>query len=257
MAIRRVLILTKLSLLENARKQVFHVLMLATITVIFSSTLLTFFSLGVQVKILKDLCLASIMLSSGMIAIALGAGSIPSDIETKVVYPILARPMKRWEYVLGKYLGTLVTTAISVAVMSAAFAVLLWRYQHSLDVFLFTAIGFVLLEAAVMAAITTLLSTVASPAVAAIVSLLIFVLGTVKIGYLGALIQNSPDKVTAAIGGVIYHALPNLECFNFKDALVHGVPAPTSYLVLVAAYGVFYAALVMAAAFAVFARREL
>jgi len=92
MALQRTLILAKLNVLENARKQVFHVLVLGTVVVIFSSTLLSFFTLGVQIKVLKDLCLASILLSSGMIAIALGSGAVPADIEAKTAYPILARP---------------------------------------------------------------------------------------------------------------------------------------------------------------------
>jgi Cu-processing system permease protein len=257
MAIKRTLVLAKLNLLENARKQVFHVLVLGTVVVIFSSTLLSFFTLGVQVKILKDLCLASIMLSAGMIAIALGAGAVPADIEAKTAYPILARPLRRWEYVLGKYLGVMATTAISVLVMAVAFAGLLFRYQHSIDPFMVTAVGFVLLEAAVIAGATILLSTLLGPVPAAVISLLVYVMGTVKIGYLSSMLQTCENPAVKAIGQFIYHLLPNLECFNFKDALVHGVQAPTPYLVLVAAYGLFYSGFATAIACAVFARKEL
>ncbi|MDO8681878.1 MAG: ABC transporter permease subunit [Armatimonadota bacterium] len=257
MALRRTLILARLNLLENARKQVFHVLVLGTVVVIFSSTLLSFFTLGVQVKVLKDLCLASIMLSAGMIAIALGCGSIPTDVENKTIYPILARPLRRWEYVMGKYLGTLITTIASVAVMTLAFSALLFRYQHHVDTFMFTAIGFVLLESAVLAGITVLLSTFATPVAAAVVSFLVFVLGTVKIGYLATLLNANDNGTVKVIGKFLYHLIPNLECFNFKDALVHGVQTPTSYLLLVAAYGVLYAAFTVGLACAIFARREL
>jgi ABC-type transport system involved in multi-copper enzyme maturation permease subunit len=257
MAIRRALVLAHLNVLENARKQVFHVLVLATIVVIFSSTLLSFFTLGVQVKVLKDLCLASIMLSAGMIAIALAAGAIPADIEAKTAYPILARPIRRWEYVLGKYLGVMATTAISVLVMSVAFAGLLFRYQHSIDLFMVTAVGFVLLEAAVISAITILLSTFAGSVPAAVVSFLIYILGTVKIGYLGSVLHTCENPVVRMVGQSIYHLLPNLECFSFKDALVHGVHAPTPYLVLVAAYGLCYSGFAVVIAGVLFARREL
>jgi len=257
MPIKRVLILARLNLLENARKQVFHVLALATIVVIFSSTLLSFFTLGVQVKILKDLCLASITLSAGMIAIALGAGAIPADVDGKTAYPILARPLSRWEYVLGKYLGVLATTAISVLVMAVAFAGLLIRYQHSFDLFMLTAMGFVLLEASVLAGVTILLSTFAGPVAAAVVSILIYVMGTVKIGYLGAVLNGCEDPTAKVIGRGVYHVIPNLECFNLKETLVHGAGAPLSYLVLVAVYGLFYAGFAVALACCVFARREV
>jgi Cu-processing system permease protein len=257
MSLRRVFILTRLNLMENARKQVFHVLMLATVVVIFSSTLLSFFTLGVQIKILKDLCLASIMFSAGLMSIALSCGSIPADVEGKTLYPILARPMRRWEYIMGKYFGVLATTYSSVVIMTAAFALLLYYYQHSVDHFMFTAVAFVMLECATLAGITTLLSTFASPAASGVVSFLVFVLGTVKIGYLGTLIYSSQDAPVKVVGGFIYHLLPNLECFNFKEALVHGVATPTPYMCLVALYGLLYASFAVIAACSVFARREL
>jgi ABC-type transport system involved in multi-copper enzyme maturation permease subunit len=257
MPLRRVFILARLNLLENARKQVFHVLMLATVVIIFSSTLLSFFTLGVQTKILKDLCLASIMFSAGMISIALACGSIPADVESKTLYPILARPLRRWEYVLGKYFGVLATTTASVVIMSLAFGLLLFHYQGNVDHFMFTAVGFVLLESATLAGITVMLSTFATPVAAAVVSFLIFVLGTVKIGYLGTLIHGSQSAAVKTIGGLVYHLLPNLECFNFKDALVHGVATPTPYLLLVATYGLLYATFTVSIACLIFARREL
>jgi ABC-type transport system involved in multi-copper enzyme maturation permease subunit len=257
MALRRILVLAKLNLLENARKQVFHALVLGTIVVIFSSTLLSFFTLGVQVKVLKDLCFASIMLSSGLIAIALGCGAIPADVEGKTAYPILARPLRRWEYVLGKYFGVMATAAISVLVMAGAFGLLLFHYQHSVDWFMWISVGFVLLEASVIAGITILLSTFATPVAAAVISFLVFVLGSVKIGYLSPLLAGPDNRAAKMMGRMIYHLLPNLECFNFKDVVVHGAPAPASYLLLVGVYGACYAVFAVGVACMVFARREL
>lgn len=257
MLISRSLVLARLNILENARKHVFHVIVLGAVVVIFSSTLLSFFTLGVQVKILKDLCMASITLSAGLIAIALAAGAIPADVEGKTAYPILARPIKRWEYVLGKYLGVVATTGISVLVMAVAFAGLLLRYQNSIEVFTLVAVGFVLLEAAVIAGITILLSTFTGPIPAAVISFLIYVMGTVKIGYLGSMLAHSQDATAKIFGQTLYHVLPNLECFNFRDALVHGAQAPVPYLVLVAAYGLCYSGFALAIACAVFARKEL
>lgn len=257
MSLRRILVLTRLNLLENVRKQVFHVLVLGAVVIIFSSTMLSFFTLGVQVKILKDLCLASIILSAGMISIALASGAIPGDVEAKTAYPILARPVRRWEYVLGKYFGVMATTMVSVLLMAMAFGLLLFRYQHTIEPFMLTAIAFVVLESSVMAGITILLSTFTTPVAAAVVSFFVFVCGTVKIGYLGPVVNGSGVGIAKDLGGIIYHLLPNLECFNFKDALVHGVAVPKPYMVLVAVYGASYAAFAIGAACGIFARREL
>jgi len=165
--------------------------------------------------------------------------------------------LRRWEYILGKYLGVMATTAISVVLMAAAFAALLFHYQHGIDPFMMTAVGFVLLEAGVIAGVTIVLSTVCGPVPAAVVSFLVYVMGTVKIGYLSTALNGCQTPAAKAIGLTFYHLLPNLECFNFKDALVHGVPAPAPYLILVAIYGLCYSGFAVYLACAAFSRREL
>ena len=73
----RILVISKLTVLENSRKQVFHVLLIAALAIICASTLLSFFTLGVQLKILKDLSLTSIIFCGGILAVALASAGLP------------------------------------------------------------------------------------------------------------------------------------------------------------------------------------
>lgn len=253
----RIWIIAKMSLLENSRKQVFHVLCLLMLTVIAASTLLSIFTQGVQLKILKDLCMTSILFGGAVLAIALGSTSIPNDVESRTIHPIIARPITRGQYVAGKFLGTLVTAAMGVAVMSVVFGLLIYTYQHSFDTFLPMAAVFTMLEVAIVAAVATALSTVASPALTAVVTFMVYICGTIKISYFGSVIERATDGVTKSIFGLIYHILPNLECFNLKTSLVHGDAIPIGYLTQVALYGVCYAAFVLFLASINFARREV
>ena len=145
-------IIARMSLVENSRKQVFHVLCLLVLTVIASSTLLSIFTEGVKLKILEDLCTTVILFGGAVLAIALGSTGIPNDVESRTIHPIIARPITRAQYVVGKYLGTLMTVAMGVGAMSLVFGVLIYAYQRSFDTFLLTAMGFTLLEVAVVAA---------------------------------------------------------------------------------------------------------
>ena len=253
----RTWVIAKMSLLENSRKQVFHVLCLLVLTVIAGSTLLSIFTEGVKLKILKDLCMTVILFGGAVLAIALGSSSIPSDVESRTIHPILARPITRLEYVAGKFLGTVMTVALGVAAMSVVFGVLIYSFQRSVDAFLITAMGFALLEVAVIAAVATAISTFATPAVTAVLTFLVYVCGTVKIGYFGHLMERSTDGVSGLFTAALYHILPNLECFNMKTVLVHQDTIPATYLLQVAVYGLCYTSFVLLLGCAYFARKEV
>lgn len=249
--------IAKMSLLENSRKQVFHVLCLLMLAVIAGSSLLSIFTEGVQIKILKDLCMTCILFGGAAMAIALGSTGIPNDVESRTIHPLIARPITRTQYVVGKFVGTVLTVSLGVALMALAFCILIYSYQHRLDTFLGFAVLFTLLEVAIIAAVATTISTFASPAVTTVVTFLAYLGGTIKIGYVGGLIERSSDGFTKAVYTMIYHALPNLECFNLKTSLVHHDFVPPAYLGQVAAYGVCYIAFVLVLGASYFASREV
>ncbi|MEN6358132.1 MAG: ABC transporter permease subunit [Armatimonadota bacterium] len=254
---RKIWIIAKMTLLENSRKQIFHVLCLLMLAVIAGSTLLSIFTEGTKLKILKDLCMSCILFGGAALAIALGSTGIPNDVEQRTLQPIAARPVSRAQYVAGKFVGTFLTVAMGVMAMALVFAVLIYSYQRSIDTFLPLATGFALLEVAIIAAIATSLSTVASPAVTSLVSFLIYVCGSVKIGYFGGMIERTGSTFVRIFYSGIYHILPNLECFNLKTALVHNDSIPVAYLLQVAIYGVCYAAFVLALGTFNFSRKEI
>lgn len=249
--------IARMSLLENSRKQVFHVLCLLMLTVIASSTLLSIFTQGVQIKILKDLCMTCMLFGGAAMAIALGSSGIPSDVESRTIHPLIARPLTRAQYVMGKFIGTFITVSLGVAAMALAFAFLILMFQRGFDTYLALAVLFTLLEVAIIAAIATTLSTFATPAVTAVLTFVAYVGGTIKIGYLGSLIERSSDGLTKAAYSLIYHVLPNLECFNLKTSLVHQDAVPAAYLGQVAIYGVCYVAFVLVLGMSFFASREV
>jgi Cu-processing system permease protein len=250
-------VIAKMSLLENSRKQVFHVMCLLMLAVIASSTMLSIFTEGVQIKILKDLCMTCILFGGAALAIALGATGIPNDVESRTIHPLIARPLTRVQYLVGKFLGTFITVSLGVMAMAIAFGVLILMYQHSVDSSLGLALLFTLLEVAIVAAVATTISTFASPAITTVVTFMIYLAGTIKIGYIGGLIEKSQTGLSKTIYTLIYHALPNLECFNLKSSLVHHDVIPAAYLGQVAIYGVCYIAFALAVGASYFASREV
>jgi ABC-type transport system involved in multi-copper enzyme maturation permease subunit len=254
---RRLATLATITMLEGARKQIFHVLMLFAMTLIVISTLLGFLDHNVQMKIIKDLVTVAIMISSGLIAITLSVGGLPQEVELRTVYPIMAKPMRRWEFVVGKYLGTVITVALGMLIMLVAFCGILYAYGGHVSLGVFLVMPFLLLEASIVAAIGVLLSTFCSTPLAWFITVFVFVIGAFKFQlseFLSAKDHSAAGKIVETIG---YQVLPNLECFNFKDSLVHDIPVSGIYMLQTALYGVVYITAVLTLASLVFARKEL
>lgn len=253
----KIWIIAKMSILENSRKQVFHVLCLLMLAVISSSTLLSVFTEGVQIKMLKDLCMTCILFGGAVLAIALGASGIPNDVESRTIHPLIARPITRMQYLIGKFLGTMITVSLGITVMAIAFGILIYSYQAHFDTFLAMTALFTILEVAIIAAIATTISTFTSPAITAVLTFIIYIAGTLKIGYFSGLIQQSTNGFSKLVCTVLYHILPNLECFDLKTSLVHHDAVPATYLIQVAIYGICYIAFVLGVGAAYFSNREV
>ncbi len=100
-------------------------------------------------------------------------------------------------------------------------------------------------------------SLLVSPMVSATLTLLVFILGQMKAGYLQSAIEHSHVPIATQVLQAFYYLIPNLDSFSFKDALIHNIPVPSGYLALVAAYAVVYTGFVLCASSAVFARKEI
>ncbi|MFQ3549087.1 MAG: ABC transporter permease subunit [Armatimonadota bacterium] len=254
---RKIIIIASMSVLENSRKHIFHVICLLMLAIIAGSTLLTILTEGVKIKILKDLCMTSISFGGAMLAIALASGAIPQDVESRIIYPVIARPVTRNQYLLGKFFGVLVTVTIGILVMTAIFSALIFINQGTLDLFLFTAIAYLILQTAVIAGATIMISTFTSSAIAALIAFLIFITGTIKIGYFGGLLNRMSDGFSKGILTIIYYMLPNLESFNLKDAFVHSEHIPMIYLLQVGIYGILFTAFLLVVGSIVFSHKEV
>ncbi len=255
--LRNISIIGRITMLEGARKQVFHVLMLFAVFLIFGSASLAKFDRHVQMKMLNDLCLFSVFLVSAIVAITITVTGIPGEQEQKTIYPVIAKPVARWQFVCGKYAGAMGTVAIGMAVMAATFTFLQIAYMGHLDPAMFYVLPFLFLETAILAAMALWLSTWASWPLAWFLSVLLCLLGNVKFPLYAALTAQHQNPVTHALIVGLYHLLPNLESFNFKDALVHHLTVPNAYLWQTAAYGICYTAALLTLASLTFARKEL
>src|ERR1041385_669467 len=118
------------TLIELTRQKVFYVLLLFALVLIGSSVFMARFTFQQEFQILKDIALGAMSMFSAALAVLATARLIPQDIEERTVYTILAKPVPRFEYLLGKLLGVLLLLVISLAVMSALFVAVFYAREQ-------------------------------------------------------------------------------------------------------------------------------
>lgn len=256
-AIINICVVGRVTMLESARKQVFHVLMLFAIFLIFSSAILARFDHHIQQKMLSDLALFSIFIVSSIIAITITVISLPGEVESKTIYPVIAKPVSRTQFLLGKYAGAMGITFAGMVIMCATFIALEYYYLGTIDKSIFWIAPYLLLETGILSALALLLSTFCSWPLAWFLSIVLWLLGNTKFDIYASLLSHHQSPLNKLTINSVFHLLPNLQCFNFADAMVHHLYVPFSYLWQTAAYGICYIIAVLIMASMVFQRREM
>ncbi len=234
---------------ESVRDRVLYNLVFFAVLLIASSYLLGQLTAGQDVKIIKDLGLAATSIFGLFIAIFIGIGLVSKEVERRSIYALLAKPISRPQFVLGKYAGLVLTLAVNVAVMTAAiYAVLAYmtwtetaRAQSGwdapgIDPALLKALFLIFVELMLITAIALFFSTFSTPLLSAALTF-----GFYIVGHFNADLRNFESVVDSRaaqwLARGLYHVLPDLSAFDVKTEVVHGLAVPAGYLAITAAYG--------------------
>jgi len=179
--------------------------------------------------------------------------------ERRTLYALLARPVRRWEFLLGKYAGLVLTLAVNTALMTlGVFAALLYvmRGFTRADAWLLVAVYFILLKLALVTALALLFSCFSTPLLSTVFTIGIYVTGLFAqdIRGLGALTQS---RALRAGTEFLYYVLPNFSNFNVITGVAYGRGVPASLVLENTGYAAAYIALVLLAAAAIFSNRNL
>jgi ABC-type transport system involved in multi-copper enzyme maturation permease subunit len=192
-------------------------------------------------------------------AVFIGVGLVYKEIEKRTLYSLLAQPIRRSEFLLGKYAGLLLTLAVNTSFMTLGLAAALFYVGRPFvrsDASILVAVYFILLELALVTALAMFFSCFSSPVLSALFTLGIYVTGVFAgdIRGLGELTGNAALKAATR---VVYYVVPNFHNFNAITAAAHGEPIPIALVGQNTLYAMLYVALLLVAASAVFSRRDL
>ena len=232
---------------------VFFVLLL-TAAAIFIGEL----SGGQERKIIVDFGLSALLLFGVFIAIFVGIGLVYKEIERRTVYAIFSKPVGRGEFIVGKYLGLCLTLLVNVLVMGAGVSAALVYVSRSFDPLVWSiwpAILLIYFELAILTAIALLFSSFSSPALSALLTFFVFIIGHFSSDLKG--LATSMGSVAARIFfTVIYYLLPNFANYSFVTPASHGHVPALPQVAGSLLYALLYVGVVLAATILVFSRRN-
>jgi len=263
---------------EALRQKVYNILLIFALVVIASASFFSQFTFSEQLKFVKDFCLGAISIFGTLIAIVGTAQLLPAEMENRTIYTILAKPVRRFEFLLGKYGGSLLLIFLSLLVMAVMFGAALFFKENRLvaetmrdtnltaeqaadavariraeawDPDVGKGMLLIFVKQALLAAVTLLISTFSTSMVFNVaVGFMVFFAGHLRAA---AMEMLGGSRVVAWLLQVI----PDLAAFNVADDIILGNAIPWGHVALVAMYGIAYTSVVVAAAYLLFADREI
>jgi ABC-type transport system involved in multi-copper enzyme maturation permease subunit len=244
---------------ELYRRKDFYVLFVLTALLTFAAGSMNFFHDEKIIRIVKDVCLLLIWISSLVIAIVTTARQIPAEREARTIFPLLAKPVSRGQVIAGKFLGCWIATGIALLVFYSFFAIISGSKGNALPLATYLQAAWMqwMLLAVVIA--MALLGSIyfAAPSSTATI-LFVIVAGILVVGgHLGKIALDQPEPMQSVLS-VIYFIIPHLEWFYMADFVVYDMPSAPWIKVLEATlYAAIWTGIFLIAAWAGFRRKNL
>jgi ABC-type transport system involved in multi-copper enzyme maturation permease subunit len=240
---------------EAKRDRILYLLFFFAALGIVASRVLAILTVGDRIKIIKDVGLASIALFGVLMAILIGIGLVYKEIDKKTIYTLLAKPLHRAEFILGKFFGLVLTLFVMTAAMTVIFLALVFAQTGTIEGGLLVAVAYTFLELVLITAVAILFSSFSTPILSSLFALAFYLIGHLSWG-LEVIIRKMAPGLGRTLVQVLYRVLPDLENFNFRTEVVHGLPIPPGIYLSSLAYGICYTAFILVLAVLIFRRRD-
>ncbi|MDD2707943.1 MAG: hypothetical protein PHV34_08035 [Verrucomicrobiae bacterium] len=270
---------------EIVRQKFFYILLLFGVIVLILSLFLLEFSHLDRVKFIKDFNLAAIAFFGALITIVGTAELLPLELENRTIYPILAKPVFRLEFLLGKFTGMISLLLLTLLLMSVIFAALLFYTETQLladamagrglaegvtvdeavrqvkaqvrDAQLFKAILLIYFKLVIVCAVGILIATFATSVVFNVIcTSIIYICGHLVTTARAEWMSNQTVSSKPMLGILVFF-IPDLDAFNIADALVLGQSVSWELVFQTIRYGFFYTGVILLVAHFIFDSKEI
>lgn len=255
------LVIARNTISEALRKKVLN----AFLMVGFAMLVLTFafqqFAPRQELTLVKGMGLGIISMAALLITVILSINLIPTEIERRTIYTILSKPVRRPDFVLGKYFGAVSTIFINVGLMGLAFVVALVLKQRGIDtptLNMFKGVWMIFCQMALLSAVAVFFSTFLSPLVNFFLTFSLFVVGNLSTITLD-LAKNTQNVLAKGFFTIVHYLVPNFGNFNYTNPLIQNVEVKSEAALLTqnTIYALVYATVLLILSILAFDRREV
>lgn len=243
---------------EAVRDRVLYNLIAFALLLSGASILVGQISIGIERLVVINLGLTAVSLFGLVIAIFIGIGLVSKEIDKRTLYTVLSRPVRRWEFIVGKFLGLTGTLVVNTFFMAiGVFAALLFVSRHfqPSDSWVVVALYFIVLQFILLTALTLLFSSFSSPLMAAVFAFSLFVIGSFSEDLRG--FAAMAHGITRYLATAAAYLVPNFSALNIITSVAHEQPVAASLVFYNSAYVLVYAGMVLCGSVLIFERRNL
>ena len=251
----RILAIAHNTILESVRERLVLVAVLFGLAVVIGSQALSPLALGEGRKVVIDFGLAGSTLLATLLSIFLGSTLLHKELERRTIYSILAKPIRREEFLIGKFLGLWITTASLLVAMTLILSLVVTIFYGGAPATIAGSAALSVIELGIVTAVVVLFSSFTTPALTAFFGISAVVAGHFADDLRYFASQGAPAGIRA-IAEWVYWTLPHLQVFNARGLAVHGIPVGADRMAFAFAYGILYIGGVLVFAGTVFRRRE-
>jgi len=251
-----VLTLAKYTVKLYIKERVLLIVLLFGFILMISSYILSPLAVGAQQKIVVDVGLALVSILGILLIILFGASSFYREREQGILQALLAKPVNRVDFLLGKYLGTAVTVVTVMILMAVMHIFVMLLSGVHIHTNLLWAIYLSLIEASLIASIMAFFSSFSTPVLGSFFTVCVVVSGSLSKDLL-AFAERFGTGIFKVIARGAYYVLPNLSLFNIRQEAVHGLPLPDGFIYSVTIYGIFYTLFMLFLSALIFRKRDL
>jgi len=243
---------------EAVRDRVLYNLIAFAVLMSAAAILVGKISINIERLVVINLGLTAVSLFGIVISIFVGIGLVSKEIEKRTLYTVLSRPVRRWEFILGKFFGLAGTLAVNAFFMAiGVFGALLYVSRHfeRADAWLLVALYFIVLQFIVITALALLFSSFSSPLLSAVFAFSLFVIGSFAEDLRGFAAMTTGIARWLALGSA--YLVPNFSALNVIGSVAHAQPVSGQLVIYNTAYALIYATMVLSAAVIIFEHRNL
>jgi ABC-type transport system involved in multi-copper enzyme maturation permease subunit len=243
---------------EAVRDRVLYNLIAFALLMSGAAILVGQISIGIERLVVINLGLSAVSLFGVIISIFIGIGLVSKEIDKRTLYTVLSRPVRRWEFIVGKFFGLTGTLVVNTFFMAlGVFGALLYVSPHFQrgDGWILIALYFIVLQFVIIIALALLFSSFSSPLMSAVFAFALFVIGSLSEDLRG--FSSMTRGIVRVLATGAAYLVPNFSALNVISSVAHEQPVSSHLVVYNTAYALSYAAMAICGAVLIFERRNL